>query len=90
MRSELNKNENCAVFSSFVEEMDSNQKKVHSKDTTWLFGKMYRRDFLERNRIIFNNSRENDNSEKQQLKRRFRKCSYTRIFVKKQLTATEC
>ena len=60
LRSELNKNENCAVFSSFVEEMDSNQKKIHSKDTTWLFGKMYRRDFLERNGIVFNDSRENE------------------------------
>lgn len=49
-----------AVFSSFVEECSNNRKVVHSKDNTWLFGKMYSRDFLKRNKIEFLDSRANE------------------------------
>ena len=50
----------CAVFSSFVEECSNRKKTVHSKDNTWLFGKIYSRDFLQRNNIEFLDSRENE------------------------------
>lgn len=50
----------CAVFSSFVEECSNGKKTVHSKDTTWLFGKIYSRDFIERNNIEFLDSRANE------------------------------
>lgn len=50
----------CAVFSSFVEECSNGKKTVHSKDNTWLFGKIYSRDFLQKNNIEFLDSRENE------------------------------
>lgn len=56
----VSKEKPVAVFSSFVEECSNNKKKVHSKDNTWLFGKIYSRDFLNRNKIEFLDSRANE------------------------------
>ena len=54
------KEEPCAVFSSFCEEGKNNIKSIHVKDNTWLFGKIYRRSFIQENGIRFNNSRANE------------------------------
>lgn len=56
----ITKERPSAVFSSFVEECSNNKKIVHSKDNTWLFGKIYSRDFLNRNHIEFLDSRANE------------------------------
>ena len=50
----------AAVFTSFVEECSNGRKVVHQKDNTWLFGKIYNREFLDRNNIIFSSGRENE------------------------------
>lgn len=52
--------ETPAVFTSFVEECSDGRKIPHVKDNTWIFGKMYRRAFLDENKITFNDSRENE------------------------------
>ena len=56
----LSKEKPSAVFSSFVEELSTGRKIIHQKDNTWVFGKIYSRDFLERNKIVFSDSRENE------------------------------
>lgn len=56
----ISKEKPPAVFSSFVEECSNNKKIPHIKDNTWIFGKIYSRDFLNRNNIEFLDSRSNE------------------------------
>ena len=49
------------VISSFTEETDD-EFKVHNNSHIWLHGKMYRRSFIEKNSIHFNNERSNEDN----------------------------
>lgn len=49
-----------AVFTSFVEECSDGRKIPHVKDNTWIFGKIYSREFLNENKIVFSDSRQNE------------------------------
>lgn len=60
LRLQLEQKKTCAVFSSFVEECSNGIYLPHIKDNTWIFGKLYDREFLERNGIVFNDSRANE------------------------------
>lgn len=57
----ITKNKN-AIFSNFFEEEDNKTFYEHKKDTTWLFGKIYERNFLIKNNIKFFNLRENEDA----------------------------
>ena len=51
-----------ACFGKFIEET-RNEKMYwveHDNDRVWMFGKMYRREFLEENNIVMNDSRSNE------------------------------
>ncbi len=49
------------ALSKFIYERD-NETKIITHDITWLHGKIYSRDFLEKNNIKFNNSRANEDN----------------------------
>ena len=51
-----------AVFGGFLEETGNPQAMFveHKQDCTWMFGKMYRRAFLDTNNILMNDSRSNE------------------------------
>ena len=49
------------ALSSFIYERD-NEKKIIKHDITWLHGKIYSKEFLEKNNIRFNNSRANEDN----------------------------
>lgn len=53
---------NCAVIGGFAEEQDNLQFISHQQDLVWMFGKLYRRDFIERNNIRFNSTRANEDN----------------------------
>lgn len=50
------------VISSFNEMLDDGSFLPHNNDSIWLHGKIYRRSFLEKNNIKFNNSRNNEDN----------------------------
>lgn len=51
-----------AVFGTFLEETENPQMKfvAHQQDGTWMFGKMYRRAFLDHFNILMSDSRSNE------------------------------
>ena len=51
-----------AVFGVFLEETENPEVKfvAHGQDATWMFGKMYRRAFLDRYEILMSDSRSNE------------------------------
>lgn len=51
-----------AVFGTFLEETENPQAKfvAHQHDATWMFGKMYRRAFLDNFNILMSDSRSNE------------------------------
>ena len=56
------KNNDDMVISSFYEIRYDESIKEHSKDLIWLHGKIYRREFLEKNNIRFNNTSSNEDN----------------------------
>lgn len=50
------------VNSNFFEELENGQFLNHVADIIWVFGKMYRREFLEKNNIHFNDTRANEDT----------------------------
>ena len=50
------------VISSFYEILDDGSIDMHEEDSIWLHGKIYRRKFLEKNNIRFNNTRANEDN----------------------------
>lgn len=54
--------EEGVFFSSFIEETSYKQYLHHVNDTTWVFGKIYRRSFLEKYNIRFTNQRANEDT----------------------------
>ena len=65
---ELEKDENCQIISSnFIEEVRNSEGNyvdmhIHVRDMTWMFGKLYRLQYLIDNDISFNDSRANEDS----------------------------
>jgi glycosyltransferase involved in cell wall biosynthesis len=60
----MTKNHNCVLISSsFLEESEDGKLVKHEKDLVWVFSKMYRRSFLQKNKIIFTESRFYDDLE---------------------------
>jgi len=51
------------VIGDFLEEVKPFQYHPHSKDGVWMFGKLYRREFLARNKITFTDARSNEDTE---------------------------
>lgn len=58
--SEITKNDYDLVVSSFLEQLENNELVEHFEDLTWLHGKIYKRKFLEKNKIRFSNTRYNE------------------------------
>ncbi|MBR1376505.1 MAG: glycosyltransferase family 2 protein [Bacilli bacterium] len=58
---EINKSNYDVIISNFLEETD-NGFIDKNNNTIWLHGKIYRREFLEKNNIKFNNSRSNEDN----------------------------
>lgn len=50
------------VISSFYEELDDGTRTEHIDDSIWLHGKIYRREFLDKNKIRFNNTYANEDN----------------------------
>lgn len=50
------------VISSFYEELDDGTRIEHIDDSIWLHGKIYRREFLKKNGIKFNNTYANEDN----------------------------
>lgn len=50
------------INSNFLEELENGDFVKHIRDTIWVFGKMYRREFLEKNSIYFNDTRANEDT----------------------------
>ncbi len=55
-------NENCDVVISNFDEESEDEFITRSNDTIWLHGKIYRREYLEKEKIRFNNSRANEDN----------------------------
>ena len=49
------------VISNFIIERD-NKREIKEKNNVWLHGKIYRRDFIEKNNVKFNTTRKNEDS----------------------------
>ena len=58
----INNSDYDIVISSFDEILDDGSFITHSNDSIWLHGKIYRRSFLKKNNIKFNNSRANEDN----------------------------
>ena len=50
------------INSNFLEELENGDFTKHIRDTIWVFGKMYRREFIEKNSIYFNDTRANEDT----------------------------
>lgn len=50
------------IISSFYEELEDGTKIEHIDDSIWLHGKIYRREFLDKNKIRFNNTYANEDN----------------------------
>jgi glycosyltransferase involved in cell wall biosynthesis len=60
----MTKNHNCVVIASpFLEEFEDGKMIKHDNDLVWVFSKMYRRSFLQKNKIVFTESRFYDDLE---------------------------
>jgi glycosyltransferase involved in cell wall biosynthesis len=60
----LENNKNVViVIADFLEEVEPLKYQIHQKDGVWMFGKMYRREFLSRNKITFTDARSNEDTE---------------------------
>ena len=60
----LNKDLNCTnVNATFIEEMEDGKLQNHTNDQTWMFGKIYRVEFLRKNNIGFSHLRANEDLE---------------------------
>ena len=60
----IKKHENSicdVVVSNFIIERD-NKRKIKTKDNVWLHGKVYKREFIEKNKVSFNSTRKNEDS----------------------------
>ena len=57
---EIKDNDYDLVVSSFLEQLENNEMVEHFEDMTWVHGKIYKRSFLETNKIRFNNTRYNE------------------------------
>ncbi len=57
----INNSSYDVVASSFIEEVDKKYV-IHGHDSIWLHGKIYRRSFLKKMNIHFNDSRENEDN----------------------------
>lgn len=64
------------VYSDFIEEVNEFNYFVHQNDNIWMFGKIYRREFLENLNIKFNNTRSNEDLGFNALTRCFTKPEY--------------
>ena len=53
---------NCAVIGAFAEEHEGLQFISHQQDLVWMFGKLYRRSFIDKNNIRFNSTRANEDN----------------------------
>lgn len=54
---------NMACMGTFIEEhLEINQMLPHQGDTIWMFGKMYRRDFLDKYNVRMNDTRANEDN----------------------------
>lgn len=53
---------NCAVIGSFAEEHPNLQFISHQSDLVWMFGKLYRRSFIDKCNIRFNSTRANEDN----------------------------
>ncbi len=63
LRDELDKDEHVAVVSgAFIEETMAGTFLMHNQDMTWMFGKMYKRSFLDKYNITFNDTRSNEDT----------------------------
>ena len=59
----MEQHQNAAlVAGSFVEESENMDFNVHENDMVWVFGKMYRKSFLDRYGIKFNDTRANEDN----------------------------
>lgn len=59
---ENNKN-TVVVVAEFLEEVQPFKYHPHQRDGVWMFGKLYRREFLSRNKITFTDARSNEDTE---------------------------
>jgi glycosyltransferase involved in cell wall biosynthesis len=59
---ELDKNK-VVVIAEFMEETQPGKYVPHQRDGVWVFGKIYRREYLSRNKIIFTDARSNEDTE---------------------------
>lgn len=50
------------VYSDFLEDLDKNQFMLHENDQIWVFGKIFKRTFLENIGIYFNDTRSNEDN----------------------------
>lgn len=50
------------IYSNFIEDLENNHFIVHENDHIWVFGKIYRRNFLENLGIYFNDTRSNEDN----------------------------
>ena len=50
------------IHSNFLEELENGDFTKHVRDTIWVFGKMYSREFVEKNAIYFNDTRANEDT----------------------------
>ena len=60
----INRHQNtiCDVLiSNFIIERD-NKREIKTKDNVWLHGKVYKREFIEKNKVSFNSTRKNEDS----------------------------
>ena len=53
----------CLITGDFLEELGDGRTVEHKNDMTWVFGKMYRRAYLEKHNITFSDLRSNEDSE---------------------------
>lgn len=72
--------EKCdVVYSDFIEETNEYEYHNHQNDGIWVFGKIYRREFLENLNITFNDTRSNEDTGFNALIRCFTKPSYLQM-----------
>lgn len=50
------------VYSNFIEDIENNRFIMHENDCIWVFGKIYKRQFLENFNIYFNDTRSNEDN----------------------------
>lgn len=58
---EIIKTNSDLVVSNFILERD-NKREIKEKDLIWLHGKIYRREFIEKNQVKFNSTRKNEDN----------------------------